>query len=278
MSDFFQQLIARQQGQTETAQPLIPSRFGQVAQPTPEGGFAADVQPSEAITEMRETEMPELSRTAQPASSQAPFSQSPTVEFEPQPSASRSDPAPTARQVFTTEARAISRLETVTRWIEETAEVSRPAAARSEVPLVNPFQQSDRRAETPTEDSVERPSVPPPASPAIAPPLSRSEPVSPLTAPAEATPISPAVPARFTIAPSASVRPQQPVSPVSLQPMLQPMPLLAAPAAPTIQVAIGRVEIRATPAKPTPAPRRTTSVRQPPMSLEQYLQQRSREG
>jgi hypothetical protein len=65
----------------------------------------------------------------------------------------------------------------------------------------------------------------------------------------------------------------EPIVPV--QPIPMPMPTIQLP---TVRVTIGRVEIRAVsaPAVSPPEPRRAIPVRRPALSLDAYLQQRSR--
>jgi hypothetical protein len=69
---------------------------------------------------------------------------------------------------------------------------------------------------------------------------------------------------------------------IEVQPQISPMPESVTPApavgpepAPTIQVTIGRVEVRATPA---PATSRKPATEPAVMSLEEYLRQRSAGG
>lgn len=83
-----------------------------------------------------------------------------------------------------------------------------------------------------------------------------------------------------------SAKPIQPTAPPALLPVMRPplpvvrsmrsMPVVGrepAPPAPTIQVTIGRIEVRATP--PTAAPARAARPATPKLSLEDYLRSRS---
>lgn len=249
MSQFFQQLIARQQGQVETVQPLVLSRFVQPV-PSAESTLFEAGDSRQVVAETPELLPSDYSRPAAPS----------IFGSVVQPAVSSSDPASPnpVTQGFTTAENVVTRLKSVTRWIgEATGKASQSKASWTDPnqPTEDPSQQSDNAVATSFE------------------PLTAISAIS-----AQPTPVEIAVPADSSFPlPSADRRPQ-PVSPVSLQPLLQPgvppSPLPAAP--PTIQIAIGRVEIRATPTNP-PSPRRAAPIKPPPMSLERYLQRRSRE-
>lgn len=270
MSQFFEQLIARQQGQVETVQPLVLSQF---VQPdlSAESTLFEESGSRQFVAETSEPLPPSHSRLSSP----------PVFETVVQPVASPSDPASPnpVTQGFTTGENVAARLESITRWIgEATGEVSQSKASWSDANRLteNPFQQIDNAVVTPFEPLTATSTALPVTSPA---PNSKSPHLSAILA--ETTPVETAVPADGSFPLPGTDRHQQTVSPLSLQPLLQPAlpptPLPAAPLPPTIQIAIGRVEIRATPAKPTPSPRRAAPIKQPPMSLERYLQRRSRE-
>ncbi len=265
MSQFFEQLIARQQGQVETVQPLVLSRFVQPV-PSAENTLSEESGARQFVAETSEPLPPGHSRLSSP----------PVFGV-----ASPSDPASSnpVTQGFTTGENVVARLESITRWIgEATGEVSQSKASWSDANRLaeNPFQQIDNAVVTPFEPLTATSTALPVTSPA---PDSKSLHLSAISA--ETMPVETAVPADESFPLPGTDRHQQTVSPLSLQPLLQPAlppsPLPAAPPPPTIQIAIGRVEIRATPANPTPSPRRAAPIKQPPMSLERYLQRRSRE-
>jgi hypothetical protein len=79
---------------------------------------------------------------------------------------------------------------------------------------------------------------------------------------------------------AAVAKPEAPAIAPRLEPRMIAVPAPPAvaappPPAPTIQVTIGRIEVRATPASASPARKEKTS---PVMTLEEYSRQRSRRG
>lgn len=272
MDNFFSQLIARHQGLVSTVQPLMPSPFEAApALIEPQiawAGAATSPFVPEAIADK-----PELSEPAtfNAADSQLPSSESASVRLRPlqmpppkalssslqsetlptaaepiespapSPLSSSLAPPPSATSppISTVSVRAQptstrTRLETVTRWIKQTAPASAsqsagPLAAEAHILLTSP-------ATVQTVPLAEAPSQTPP-----------------------------------------DVLDFLPEAPTSLMPVLKaaPVPL---PPSPTVQIAIGRIEIRASapPATSPPPPPARPLQRQPALSLEQYLQQHNR--
>jgi hypothetical protein len=149
--------------------------------------------------------------------------------------------------------------------------------------LTEPHLQPSPETPQPTPQSSLFPLVPPSAVPHPSSSFTADAPVEPKTVPTTtiaprlvasvASAPVPAAPLRPAIALSSTTAPGRPGSPLirSLHPETIASPQPAAPA-PTIQVNIGRIEVRATlPAAPTPPKSRPTA---PVMSLEDYLRQR----
>ena len=161
-------------------------------------------------------------------------------------------------------------------------------AARSETPRRRPLEgdrpsnSDDEASETRLERIVERTLVP-----AVRPsPQATQAPQAPSVAPAPPVvpDLAPATrPARASSAPAVPAASQAPsAEPVTrfLQPVVPPLPDLAArnpppQPAPTVNVTIGRIEVRAT---PPVASQRRPAPRPQIMSLDEYLQSRTNGG
>jgi hypothetical protein len=239
MSNFFHQLVARHQGNVESVQPWIPTRFAS------DGG---ESPATEVLWEERWAAAAP-SRSVPPK----PVFPPPIQAF---PSASSVAPANTT-----------TRIETVTRWIHQVERDSSIANPPEPIAPAHP------------------PSIVPPT---VEPSVQQSVPVSETASPTillmespERLPSTPTVPQeslRRSPTLTASVVPPSPspIEPIApVQPSQPPLPSLQPP---TVRVTIGRVEIRtvSAPAASTLEPRRTTPVRRPALSLDAYLQQRSR--
>ena len=264
MSDFLHRLITRHQDQTNTIQPYIPPRFAAEPAPIPAPFWNEHSTSSFTDPAFTSESQPSISVFHLPPSS-------PTLPILASPPAS---PSP---------------LESLTRWVHQVI----PAAASpvkpphqhqashllsppspmpppkdndffeeihgsmegslSASPLSRPLNPPSNLSPDPTSTQNSTESSPPspvfqPSAPASQPP---SPPRFPLSSPPERHPLQPA---------SASI----------------PRPQLLAP---TIKVAISRLEIRATPPATSQAPappKPRTSLRRPALSLDAYLQQRSR--
>ena len=150
--------------------------------------------------------------------------------------------------------------------IEREVEKSRPA--------LRPAFQSEERTDGP---KVVASPVPPSAQPVMVPTIQRD-----LNQAREATASARDLP-RQREAEATSAKPIQPTAPPALLPVMRPslplvrsMPVIGrelVPPAPTIQVTIGRIEVRATP--PAAAPARAARPATPKLSLEDYLRSRS---
>ncbi|MEL7067757.1 MAG: hypothetical protein AAGN15_03780 [Cyanobacteria bacterium J06581_3] len=281
MSNFFQQLITRHQGEADIVMPLVPSPFETLNTPFDSAAFSTD-DASTATDRATDTfarpkpvvppTQPSIHRTPDNFSTPQPSSTAtegsiaipsvPPVALPPTPQpspasvvsapASSRPPTPStqpSQSITNTTSPANERLETITQWIEKTVpqSMSPPttsisAGKSSPAPVL---QSSALRS--PPKDVT----IPPPSRPIAE--HSRS----PLfSSPANISQLPP---------------------PPSLTPILTAPPL-PPPPTPTVQVAIGRIEIRATrPATSTLTPQARQTVQQrPTVSLDQYLQQQNR--
>lgn len=307
MTLFFQRLIARQQGQANTVQPRMPARF-EPARPAAEP-FAPGAAPrSTAQSRAWETPVnfvpavpksspldqaltapppvaPPPSQSVEPTSRSpesvrseshlssvstvplGPFPVSVSTEISTSSEPSFAPPAPSSQQSLSL------RLDAIARQIQQFALVSSepafdlqasqstsadfsagadPAKEKTVLSGQAISAASDARAAAALSSPAVQPSYP------ASPDASTSE-VSAIFSPQNPPDLSAAVP---------PLMPHQPLPPLA--------PVLLPPT-PTIQVSIGRIEIRATaPAVPKPSPRPAPSLRRPAVSLDNYLQQRSR--
>lgn len=233
MSNFFRQLVARHQGNAETVQPWIPTRFAAVGGESPPTGLPWGERWAETAVAAPQS-LP-LQPVLLPRVEQEPASPPP---IQPLPSVPTVTPADTP-----------TRIETVTRWLHQ-VERDSPIAQPSEsmaLPLAGSIA-------APTVQSFV--SVIETATPTVLP-LE-----SPERSPTLTTLVLPPIPSSIELS-------------VPVQPIPMPMPTIQPP---TVRVTIGRVEIRAisAPAVSPPEQRRAIPVRRSALSLDAYLQQRSR--
>ncbi len=234
MSNFFRQLVARHQGNAETVQPWIPTRFAA------DGG---ESPPSELPWGERWAETAVAAPRSLPRQPVLP----PRVGQEPASPPPPIQPIPSVPTVILADTP--TRIETVTRWLHQ-VERDSPIAQPSEsmaLPLAGSIAAPTVQSFVPVIETA-TPTVLPLESPERSPTLT--------------TLVLPPIPS--------SIEPIVPVQPIPM-----PMPTIQLP---TVRVTIGRVEIRAVsaPAVSPPEPRRAIPVRRPALSLDAYLQQRSR--
>lgn len=283
MTRFFQQLIARQRGQADTVQPRIPSRF-ESAVPTAVPTAVSSHQglpldghrdPSANLPSVSQSPnsapaspppTPFVQPAEPPANSSEPVQNTsqPSPIFAPVPAPFFVETSPTAETLSAyptppTQASLDARLESIARWVNHAA----PAFSEpSFTPQVTASEETIPTVSDAGEDrTIQRNKAPTVSSDSLFPPISQP---SPALAPDSS--LSPNIPVRASV--PVPQMPHQPLAPIA--------PVLSPPS-PTIQVSIGRIEIRATvPARPKPSPRPAPTVRRPAVSLEHYLQQRSR--
>ena len=265
MSGFLASLVARARGEARAIRPRLPSRFE-----TPIADTPADNPFGEIIEEFPSETPPSV----QPAC-ETPFAQ---PETPPQPTPDTPGVRRTATPVTT-----LANVPPAAAPELRANEFAPPAVAVS-----NPTPDAPSR----TEQASSAPSPVEPITIEFAPPAvavsnptpdapSRTEqassapsPVEPITIIRESTEtrIVPqrVVPARVNVAPVPPARPGQNVPPFAAQQQQQhPAPQ------PTIEVTIGRIEVRAT--QPATAPSRAAAP-SPVMSLDDYLRARVRGG
>ena len=306
MSRFFQQLIAREHGQVDTARPLVAPRFAQSVEANVEASWPVE---SAVETQQRSTPLATEIRDDAVAALNQPFlahSSSREYDREQPTSASittsritsqwgSSHQLSSASNVDAANADTAARLAQISQWMGELTTVVNgyqsdranvsASASTAELPIPDRAEQpqieflpdrnssnleSSLKASTASSFQVSQSAIK--ATKAI----SSSNLATPRsqTTVADSTTRLPA--AEQTVQPSSHRL--QPVSAHFLQSISRPLPT-PPPPAPSIQVSIGRVEIRATtPARPIPRPRKTRAPKPPALSLQQYLQRRSREG
>lgn len=277
MNNFFQRLMSRQQGQADTVQPRLPSRFGEsvrAAATEPLGWAEPSHEASSAFEETPSPSLPISLEKSAPVSPAAP----PWVASEPS-----HETTP-------------ERIETVVRWMGKTPTASadrRPLAApanltesqatsQSEPPLGGqpPWRVNVSSELVSEEASLSQEPLKLASAQLDLPSSSDSERLSSSDIAFETVSETSLPPTELPSAPTVAKCEQSSALPNSLQPALQAPPLPTLPT-PTVQVSIGRVEIRATTpavARPTPRPRRVHAVRTPSLSLDHYLQRRSQGG
>lgn len=304
MSRFFQQLMARQQGQIDTAKPLITPRFAQPVYTALETDgpveLTAEQNATESTANVRSDAFVASSSLSQAHSVNADL----PTPFVPSRQGNQ-------RQRISLDATDVAaRLAQVSQWIGELATVvershsARPNTSTPTALAANEVEQSpidllarqrnqssestlestpestseDTPESTPTTRndfnslSVVQPSVVQPSTDSLSAIASLNAAPSRLPSTVSDNTAQKSSTAKLAIQPA--LHRLQPVLSSSLQPVLQ----LPPPTVPKIQISIGRVEIRAIPAKPAPRPQSAPAPKRPALSLEQYLQRRSREG
>jgi hypothetical protein len=263
VSDFFDNLIARATTQTAVVRPRIVPRF---AQPTPES-FALSHESEEAVEQRRESSPPDartgkasrtMTQAAHQAASLALRSDTATHAEESRPT--HSEPA-THNDVRAANAAAMSQFPPqANERIEAQVVDSQPLRAIQPRSITTESQhESSAQAPTVTHNALE--------------PL-RGEPVR----------REPPQPSRDAVLPRRAIEVVTTHRVERIQPGLRESSVRARaaredapqmtqqPPAPTIQVTIGRIEVRAEP--PQPLPRRATPAA-PRLTLDEYLRQRS---
>lgn len=264
MNGIFDTLVQRERGQADALAPRLPALFesapvsDELPMPVERGAVAK--QAAAAPVQPQPPRQP--SNDVPQAQAAAPATMLSAPPLAPQPARVNSTPAvppaapsPQPATLHTIETRTLP----VVRVERETVSVP---LARPTVPL-QPMQQSS---------AVQHPALPPfPAPQATQPVRTQAAPV----------PIAPArQPIDVRVVPAHAPQAQR-TQPVQVRQRAMPQPAAAAqpmaPAqAPDVHITIGRVEVRASGALARPA--RTASTGPAPVSLDQYLSQRNKQG
>lgn len=247
MSDFLQLLVDRGQGRARVLSPRLPSRFE--PGPAPAGGVGL-VEESETPMAPVATRRQQSMEPRQPSHARAPVQRS-APEAKPTTAAARQDP--------------VRAPEPTTTRVRGTVQ---PVAARATTVDVTSTDAAPHRSD-PTAARVDPADHDPPGSRAITPTVvvTRYEPRSPGRADPQARPHDAgAEPRPRTLRPDLADQTRQ-------RRRDSARPTTAAPPEPTVQVSIGRIEVRAVQADPAPSRQRRPAAQ--PTSLDDYLAQRN---